>query len=85
MAQLVMHLPFVQVMISQSQDLASHQAPCSVGNLLLPLPLPLSTAHALSRSLILSQVIKSLKKILINFSCKKDVVSCLFIDKETEV
>ena len=45
-AQLVKHLPSVQVMIPGSWDQAPHWAPCSVGSLLLPLPLP--HAHALS-------------------------------------
>ena len=40
-AQEVKHLPSAQVMISGSWDGALHQAPCSAGTLLLPLPLPL--------------------------------------------
>ena len=35
----VKHLPLAQVMIPRSWDQASHRAPCSVGSLLLPLPL----------------------------------------------
>ena len=38
-AQSVNHLTLAQVMISGSWDLALHQAPCSEGSLLLPLPL----------------------------------------------
>ena len=40
-AQSVKRLPLAQVMISGSRDQAPHRAPCSVANLLLPLPLPL--------------------------------------------
>ena len=39
MAQLVKRLPSTRVMISGSWDLASSPAPCSLGCLLLPLPL----------------------------------------------
>ena len=39
-AQSVKHLPLAQVMIPESWDGAPHQAPCSVGGLHLPLPLP---------------------------------------------
>jgi len=39
MAQSVKCLPLAQVMILGSWDRAPYQAPCSVGNLLLPLPL----------------------------------------------
>ena len=47
-AQSIKHLPSAQVMIPGSWDRALHQAPCSVGGLLLPLPLPNPLAHALS-------------------------------------
>ena len=40
-------LPSAQVMIPESWDRAPHQALCSAGSLLLPLPPPLPTAHAL--------------------------------------
>ena len=50
MAQSVKHLPSAQVMIPESWDGAWHGAPCSVGSLLLPLPL--AAAHALSLSQI---------------------------------
>ena len=40
-AQSVKHLPLAQVMILGSWDPAAHGALCSVGSLLLPLPLPL--------------------------------------------
>jgi len=39
-AQSVEHLPSAHVMIPGSQEWAPPQAPCSVGSLLLPLPLP---------------------------------------------
>ena len=39
-AQSVQHLPSAQVMIPGSWSQAPHRAPCSVGSLLLPLPLP---------------------------------------------
>ena len=42
-AQSVKHLPSGQVMILESWDQALGQAPCSVGSLLLPLPLLLHT------------------------------------------
>ena len=63
MAQPVRHLPSAQVMILGSWDTAPHQAPCTVGSLLLPLPLPLPPAYALSLSLSLSQINKVLKKV----------------------
>ena len=50
------HLPWVQVMIPESWDRALHQAPCSTGRLLLPLPLP-----SLSLSYTLSQINKIFK------------------------
>ena len=56
-AQSVKHLPSAQVMISGSWDGALHQAPCSVGSLilLLPLQLPLfMLPFSLSLSLSLS-------------------------------
>ena len=37
----VERLPSAQVVIPGSWDRVSHQAPCSVGSVLLPLPLPL--------------------------------------------
>ena len=40
-AQLVKQLPSAQFMILESRDPAPHEAPCSVGSLLLPLPLTL--------------------------------------------
>ena len=49
----VKHLPSVQVMIPVSWDRAPHQAPCSTGSLILPLPLPL-LVFPLSRYLSLS-------------------------------
>ena len=49
MAQSVKHLPLVRVMISGSWDRAPCWAPCSAGSLLLPLPLLLPPAHALSQ------------------------------------
>ena len=49
-AQLVGHLPLAQLMVLESWDGAPHQAPCSMGNLLLPLFFP--PAHALSLSQI---------------------------------
>ena len=36
MVQLVKHLPSSKVMISGSWDQAPHQAPCTVGSLLVP-------------------------------------------------
>ena len=39
-AQSVKQLPSARVMIPGFQDGAPHQAPCSVGDLFLPLPLP---------------------------------------------
>ena len=39
--QSVKPLPMAQVMIPKSWDGAPHPAPCSVGSLLLTLPLPL--------------------------------------------
>ena len=47
----VEHLPLAQVMIPGSWDQALSQAPCSVGSLLLPLPLP-PYVHMLFLSLI---------------------------------
>ena len=38
-AQSVKHLPSAQLIITGSWDRAHHRAPCSVGSLLLPLPL----------------------------------------------
>jgi len=61
-AQSVKHLPSAQVMISGSQDRVPHQAPSSVGSLLLPLPLPLCLL-VLSLSLPLSQINKIFKKL----------------------
>ena len=52
MPQSVKCLPAAQVMISRSWDRAPHGAPCSVGNLLLPLPL-LLPPQVLSLSLSL--------------------------------
>ena len=40
-ASVIMCLPSAQVMIPESWGRAPHQASCSVGSLLLPLPLPL--------------------------------------------
>jgi len=42
MAQLVGRLPSAWVMIPESWNQVPHRAPCSVGSLLLSLPLPLS-------------------------------------------
>jgi len=53
-AQLVKLLPSAQVMFSRSWDQAPSRAPCSAGNLLLPLPLPLLV-------LSISQINKILK------------------------
>ena len=50
MAQSVKRLPSAQVMISGSWDGAAHWAPCSVGSLLLPLPLSLLVLFSLSLS-----------------------------------
>ena len=49
-AQSVKHLPSAQVMIPGSWDQVAHQAPCSMGSLLLSLPAP-SSAYSLSLSL----------------------------------
>ena len=49
-AQSVKHLPSAQVMISGSWDGALGQAPCSVGSLLLPPPLPPACELSLSLS-----------------------------------
>ena len=51
MTQSAKHLPSAQVMISWDPGLP--HTPCSVGNLLFPLPLPFSRAHSLSLSLSL--------------------------------
>ncbi|XP_034860470.1 60S ribosomal protein L10a-like [Mirounga leonina] len=51
----VKRLPSAQVMIRGSWDRAPHPAPCSAGNLLLPLPLPLLVFPL---SLCLSQINK---------------------------
>ena len=40
-AQSIKRLPLAQVMIPRSWDRTPHQAPCSVGSLLLPLHLSL--------------------------------------------
>ena len=56
MAQSVEQLPSAQIMSSGSWDGAPRQTPCSVGSLLLPLPLSLTPAHFLSNK------IKNLKK-----------------------
>ena len=57
MAQSVKHLPSAQILVSGSWDRVLHQASCSAGSLLLPLPLlfPL-----LVLSLNLSQINKML-------------------------
>ncbi|XP_077928402.1 sorting nexin-16 isoform X4 [Halichoerus grypus] len=56
-AQMVGHLPSARVMISRFWDRvprqAQHRAPSSLGSLLLPLPLLLPPAHALSFSVSL--------------------------------
>ena len=58
-AQLVKPLPLAQVMIPESWDRVSHWAPCSVGILLLSLPLTATLpACALSLSLSLWQINK---------------------------
>jgi len=44
-AQSVKYLLSVQVTIPGSWDQALHQAPCSAGSLLLPLPLSLSVSY----------------------------------------
>ena len=49
-AQSAMHLPLAQVLIPESWNRAPGQAPSSAGSLLLPPPLPLSIARALSLS-----------------------------------
>ena len=54
-------LPSTQVMIPMSWDQAPHQAFCSVGSLLLPLPLPAALPTCV---LSLCQINKSLKKIV---------------------
>ena len=61
-AQLVKRLPWAQVVIPESWDQAPRWAPCSAGNLLLPLCLPLPLfilVHVCS----LSQINKIFKKI----------------------
>jgi len=52
----VKHLPWAQVMIPGSRDQALRGAPCSAGNLLLPLPLP--PACVPSRAVSLSEINK---------------------------
>ena len=49
-AQSVKHLPTAHVMVPGSWDRAPHQAPCSLGSLLVPLSL-LLPMYALSLSL----------------------------------
>ena len=61
-AQAVKCLPSGQVMISGSGDGAPHWVPCSVGSLVLPLPLPTTSLFVHARSLSLCQINKSLKK-----------------------
>ena len=56
-------LPLAQVMISRSWDWAPHWAPCSVGSLLLPLPLPFPELCSLS----LFQINKIFKKEKVTF------------------
>ena len=50
-APLVKLLPSAQVMIPGFWDQVLHWAPCSVGGLLLPLPILLPLAHACALSL----------------------------------
>ena len=50
-AHLVKRLSSTEIIILGFWDQASYQAPCSMGNLLLPRPLPLHSIHALSLSL----------------------------------
>lgn len=58
-AHLIKRMPLAQVLIPGFWDGALHWVPCSAKSLLLHLPLPLSTARALSISL--KKLVKSLK------------------------
>ena len=59
--RLVKRLPSAQVMIARSWDRALHQAPGSVGSLLLPLPLPATLPLSLSLKWM-NKIIKKKKK-----------------------
>ena len=67
-AQSVKHLPWSHVMISGSWDRAPCRAPCSVGSLLLPLPLTFSPIMLFLSFFLSGKLIKSLK----NICCLKE-------------